>query len=75
MRPARPPAFLPQALPSAARSALLLRIADALVAAQDEILAANARDVAEAGDTISDALMQRLVLKVGGGGPGGRVGA
>ncbi|GFR42079.1 hypothetical protein Agub_g2875, partial [Astrephomene gubernaculifera] len=52
-----------QALSSQQRSELLLRVADALVAAQDEILQANAADVADSQGRISDSLMQRLVLK------------
>ncbi|KXZ44728.1 hypothetical protein GPECTOR_63g53 [Gonium pectorale] len=52
-----------QALSSEERSAALLRVADGLLAAQDDILKANAQDVAEATGRISESLLQRLVLK------------
>eukprot|EP00798_Chlamydomonas_sp_ICE-L_P021096 gene21096-27983_t len=45
------------------RVAMLHRIADALVAKQDEIMAENAKDVAESTGKVADALLQRLVLK------------
>uniref|UniRef100_A0A383VIE2 glutamate-5-semialdehyde dehydrogenase n=1 Tax=Tetradesmus obliquus TaxID=3088 RepID=A0A383VIE2_TETOB len=52
-----------QALATEERVAMLNRIADALLANETEILAENAKDVQEAGDKISQALLQRLVLK------------
>ncbi|KAG2454808.1 hypothetical protein HYH02_000640 [Chlamydomonas schloesseri] len=52
-----------QALSSEERSKLLLKVAEALLAAQDDILKANAQDVKEAQGKISESLMQRLVLK------------
>ncbi|GIL65027.1 hypothetical protein Vafri_18880 [Volvox africanus] len=52
-----------QAMSSQERSAALLRVADALVAAQEDILKANALDVSEATGRITDSLLQRLVLK------------
>jgi hypothetical protein len=53
------------ALPSEERAAILLRIADALEARVDEIMAANQRDVAAATGVIDNHLLQRLVLKPG----------
>ncbi|KAG2495340.1 hypothetical protein HYH03_006609 [Edaphochlamys debaryana] len=52
-----------QAMSSEERVAALRRVADALVAAQEDILKANAQDVAEAQGKISDSLLQRLILK------------
>jgi gamma-glutamyl phosphate reductase len=53
-----------QALPSSGRVAILLAMADTLVAHQQEIMEANQRDVAAAaGGAVSDALLQRLVMK------------
>jgi len=52
-----------QALPSSEREAMVQRVADALVAAQAEILAENAADVEQAKGAISDTLLQRLILK------------
>ncbi|GLI60859.1 hypothetical protein VaNZ11_003074 [Volvox africanus] len=52
-----------QAMSSQERSAALLRVADALLAAQEDILKANALDVSEATGRITDSLLQRLVLK------------
>jgi delta-1-pyrroline-5-carboxylate synthetase len=54
-------------LPSAARAAALHRMADALVARADEIVAANAADMADAramaaAGTLAPALLQRLAL-------------
>ena len=51
------------ALPSSERSAVLLRIADALESRIDEILAANQRDVVAATGTIDNHMLQRLVLR------------
>lgn len=53
-----------QALTSEQRSAVLLRVADALVANEAEIMAENAKDVEEAkANNTPDALLQRLALK------------
>lgn len=52
-----------QSLPTQERVQMLLRIADALVAHEETIMEANAEDVAAATGSISDALLQRLVLK------------
>ncbi|KAG1663878.1 hypothetical protein FOA52_014691 [Chlamydomonas sp. UWO 241] len=53
-----------QQLPTAERVAMLERVADALLAHQDEILAENAKDVAELNDGKDHgALLQRLGLK------------
>lgn len=53
-----------QALPTAARQAVLERIAVALENAEDEIMAANAKDVEQSEAAgVEDALMQRLRLK------------
>ena len=50
-------------LPRAAKDAALLAMADALVAATDEVLAANARDVTAGRDAgTSEALLDRLAL-------------
>eukprot|EP00892_Ulva_mutabilis_P000401 jgi/Ulvmu1/10361/UM061_0044.1 len=51
------------ALPSDERSAILLRIADALEARVDEVMAANACDMAAATGKIDNHLLQRLALK------------
>ncbi|PSC76802.1 delta-1-pyrroline-5-carboxylate synthase A isoform X2 [Micractinium conductrix] len=52
-----------QALTSADRVAILHRIADSLEAHEAEIMAENAVDVEAAGGKVSEALLQRLVLK------------
>ncbi|EFN57361.1 hypothetical protein CHLNCDRAFT_30278 [Chlorella variabilis] len=52
-----------QALRSEDRVAILNRIADSLEQHEQQIMAENAVDVAAAGGTISDSLLQRLVLK------------
>lgn len=52
-----------QALPTAARVAILNRIADSLVAHEAEVLAENQKDVEAATGKISEALLQRLILK------------
>jgi len=52
-----------QALPTSERVAMLHRVADALTANQDLILAENAKDIKEAEGSITDSLLQRLVLK------------
>lgn len=52
-----------QALPTADRVAILHRVADKLQAHEAEIMAENAKDVEAASGRISDALLQRLVLK------------
>ena len=53
-------------LTRAAKDAALLAMADALVAATDDVLAANARDVAAGrGAGLSDALLDRLSLDAG----------
>lgn len=51
------------ALPTEERSAILLRIADALEERCDEVMAANARDMAAATGKIDNHLLQRLALK------------
>ena len=45
------------------RVAILQRVAESLLAAQDEILAANEQDVAASTGKIDNTLMQRLKLK------------
>lgn len=60
---AREQSRLLSALPSEERSAILLRIADALESRIDEILAANQRDVAAATGKIDNNMLQRLVLR------------
>jgi delta-1-pyrroline-5-carboxylate synthetase len=52
-----------QSLPSEKRVAILQRVAESLLAAQDEILAANEEDVAASSGKIDNTLMQRLKLK------------
>ena len=52
-----------QALPSEQRVAILNRIADSLESHEQQIMAENAVDVEAATGRISDALLQRLVLK------------
>lgn len=53
-----------QALPTSERVAMLHRVADALIANQDHILAENAADMAEATQSkTADSLLQRLGLK------------
>eukprot|EP00882_Tetradesmus_deserticola_P002291 GHRQ01002445.1.p1 GENE.GHRQ01002445.1~~GHRQ01002445.1.p1 ORF type:complete len:428 (+),score=166.86 GHRQ01002445.1:479-1762(+) len=52
-----------QALATEERVAMLNRVADALLAKESEIMAENSMDVEEAGDKISQSLLQRLVLK------------
>lgn len=52
-----------QALPTADRVAILQRVADKLQSHEAEIMAENAKDVEAATGKISDALLQRLVLK------------
>lgn len=52
-----------QARPTADRVAILHRVADKLQAHEAEIMAENAKDVEAASGRISDALLQRLVLK------------
>lgn len=75
-----------QALSSEQRVAILHRVADSLQAHEAEIMAENAVDVEAATGKVSDALLQRLVLKpnkiaqlagarlVGARGSAGRVG-
>jgi len=45
------------------RVAILHRVADSLLAAEDEIMAANEEDVAASSTKIDNTLMQRLKLK------------
>ncbi|PRW58951.1 delta-1-pyrroline-5-carboxylate synthase B-like isoform X1 [Chlorella sorokiniana] len=52
-----------QALPSEQRVAILNRIADSLLEHEAAIMAENAQDVEAATGKVSDALLQRLVLK------------
>eukprot|EP00878_Enallax_costatus_P005505 GHUV01005777.1.p1 GENE.GHUV01005777.1~~GHUV01005777.1.p1 ORF type:complete len:429 (+),score=87.70 GHUV01005777.1:180-1466(+) len=52
-----------QALPTEERVAMLHRIADALVANEESIMAENSKDVEEAKGNISESLLQRLILK------------
>lgn len=62
-RAAREQSRVLAALPSEDRAAILLRIADALEARTDEVLAANKRDMAVAAGKIDNHLLQRLALK------------
>ena len=52
-----------QVLPTEARVAILNRIADSIEAQEAQIMAENVQDVEAATGKISDALLQRLVLK------------
>jgi delta-1-pyrroline-5-carboxylate synthetase len=52
-----------QTLSSAERSAMLERVADALLLHQDEILLENEKDVKDSQGKVADSLLQRLVLK------------
>lgn len=52
-----------QVLPTATRVEILNRVADKIEAAEAAILAENALDVEAASGKISDALLQRLILK------------
>lgn len=52
-----------QVLPTATRVAILNRIADSIESHEAEIMAENAKDVEAATGKISDALLQRLILK------------
>ncbi|GAB4824080.1 hypothetical protein N2152v2_011126 [Parachlorella kessleri] len=52
-----------QVLPTEARVAILNRIADSIEAQEAQIMAENVQDVEAATGRISDALLQRLVLK------------
>lgn len=45
------------------RVAILQRVAESLLAAQDEILAANEEDISNSTGNIDNTLMQRLKLK------------
>lgn len=52
-----------QVLPTATRVAILNRIADSIESHEAQIMAENAQDVEAAGGKISEALLQRLILK------------
>ena len=52
-----------QMLPTATRVAILNRIAERIEAHEAQIMTENAQDVEAASDKISDALLQRLILK------------
>jgi gamma-glutamyl phosphate reductase len=52
-----------QVLPTATRIAILNRIADSIESHEAQIMAENAQDVEAATGRISDALLQRLILK------------
>lgn len=62
-RAAREQSRVLAALPTEDRSAILLRIADALEERADEVMAANQRDISAAAGKIDNNLLQRLALK------------
>jgi delta-1-pyrroline-5-carboxylate synthetase len=62
-RSAREQSRILAALPTEERSAMLRRIADALEAKIDDIMAANQEDIKAATGRIDNNLLQRLVMK------------